>query len=130
MVQGLYQKRPEPPFVPGRDCAGTVLSVGAGVEGFAPGDKVVAQTFSGAFAEQVLAPETRVFQRPEGVSPIDAAGAITVFNTAYVAVSIRAGVKPGDRVVVTGAAGGVGIAAIQLAAALGAHVVAVVSSEE
>lgn len=130
MVQGKYQKRPEPPFVPGRDCAGTVLAVGEGVKGFAPGDKVVAQVFSGAFADRVLAPENRVFARPAAVSPVDAAGAMTVFNTAYVAVAIRAGVKAGDRVVVTGAAGGVGAAAVQLAANLGAHVVGIVSSEE
>ncbi|RJE85841.1 NADPH:quinone oxidoreductase family protein [Paracoccus onubensis] len=130
MVQGKYQKRPEPPFIPGRDCAGTVLSVGARVDDFKPGDKVVAQTFSGAFAERVTAPVSRVFKRPDNVTSIDAAGAITVFNTAFVAVSIRAQVKAGDRVVVTGAAGGVGAAAIQLAQNIGAHVVAIVSSEE
>ncbi|MEB8386720.1 NADPH:quinone oxidoreductase family protein [Rhodobacteraceae bacterium KMM 6894] len=130
MVQGLYQKRPEPPFIPGRDSAGTVISVGADVTAFKPGDRVVAQTFTGGFAEQVLAPVNRVFHRPEGVSAVDAAGAITVFNTAFVAASIRAGVKKGDRVVVTGAAGGVGAAAIQVAHNLGAEVVAIVSSEE
>ena len=130
MVQGKYQKRPEPPFIPGRDCAGTVIAVGDGVEGFRPGDPVVAQVFKGAFAGQVLAPLNRVFARPAAVSALDAAGAMTVFNTAYVAVVIRANVKAGDRVVVTGAAGGVGAAAVQLAANLGAHVVGVVSSEE
>lgn len=130
MVQGKYQKRPEPPFIPGRDCAGTVIAVGEGVSGFKVGDPVVAQVFSGAFADQVPAPGNRVFQRPAGVSAVDAAGAMTVFNTAYVAVSIRANVKAGDRVVVTGAAGGVGAAAVQLAANLGAHVVGIVSSEE
>jgi NADPH2:quinone reductase len=130
MVQGKYQKRPEPPFVPGRDCAGTVIAVGEGVTEFKVGDPVVAQVFSGAFAEQVVAPLERVFHRPAAVSAVDAAGAATVFNTAFVAVSIRAGVKAGDRVVVTGAAGGVGAAAVQLAANLGAHVVGIVSSEE
>lgn len=130
MVQGKYQKRPEPPFVPGRDCAGTVIAVGEGVTDFKVGDPVVAQVFSGAFAEQVVAPVERVFHRPATVSAIDAAGAATVFNTAFVAVSIRAGVKAGDRVVVTGAAGGVGAAAVQLAINLGAHVVGIVSSEE
>ena len=130
MVQGKYQKRPEPPFVPGRDCAGTVIAVGEGVTDFKAGDPVVAQVFSGAFAEQVVAPVERVFHRPAGVSAIDAAGAVTVFNTAFVAVSIRANVKAGDRVVITGAAGGVGAAAVQLAANLGAHVVGIVSSEE
>lgn len=130
MVQGKYQKRPEPPFRPGRDCAGIVLAVGDSITEFKPGDPVVAQVFSGAFSEQVLAPLSRVFHRPETVSSLDAAGAITVFNTAYVAVSIRAGIKAGDRVVVTGAAGGVGLAAVQLASALGAEVLGIVSSEE
>ena len=130
MVQGKYQKRPNPPFGPGRDCAGVIKAVGKGVTAFKPGDPVVAQVFAGAFSEQVIAPLSRVFHRPGAVSAIDAAGAITVFNTAYVAVSIRAGVKKGDRVVVTGAAGGVGLAAVQLAHALGAEVLGVVSSEE
>ncbi len=130
MVQGKYQKRPEPPFRPGRDCAGVVLAVGEAITEFKPGDPVVAQVFTGAFSEQVLAPLSRVFHRPEAVSAVDAAGAITVFNTAYVAVSIRAGVKEGDRVVVTGAAGGVGLAAVQLARALGAQVLGIVSTEE
>nr|WP_296430270.1 NADPH:quinone oxidoreductase family protein [Roseovarius sp. BRH_c41] len=130
MVQGKYQKRPEPPFRPGRDCAGVVLAVGKNVTEFKPGDTVVAQVFTGAFSEQVLAPVSRVFDRAENVSSIDAAGAITVFNTAFVAVSIRAGVKKRDRVVVTGAAGGVGLAAVQLAYALGAEVLGIVSSED
>ncbi|MBU2891386.1 zinc-binding dehydrogenase [Celeribacter halophilus] len=129
MVQGMYQKRPEPPFVPGRDCAGIVVAVGPEVTDFTVGDKVVAQTFSGAFAEVVSAPVTRVFHRPDSVSAIEAAGGITVFNTAFVAVSIRAGVKAGDRVIVTGAAGGVGAAAVQVARNLGADVVAIVSSK-
>lgn len=130
MVQGKYQKRPAPPFRPGRDCAGTVLAVGSDITGFKPGDKVVAQVFSGAFSEQVLAPEERAFHRPDAVSAVDAAGAITVFNTAYVATKIRAGTKAGDRVVVTGAAGGVGAAAVQLAHAMGANVLGIVSSDE
>lgn len=130
MVQGKYQKRPDPPFVPGRDCAGTVLAVGAGVEGIRPGDRVVAQVFKGAFADKVAAPLERVFPLPAGISAEDAAGAITVFNTAYVATVMRAGIKAGDRVVVTGAAGGVGLAATQLAKARGAEVVAIVSTEE
>ena len=119
MVRGKYQKRPQTPFRPGRDCAGTVLATGRGVTRFKPGDPVVAQVFSGAFSEQVLAPLERVFHRPEPVSATDAAGAITVFNTAYVATCIRAEVGDGDRVVVTGAAGGVGLAAVQLAKATG-----------
>jgi len=130
MVQGKYQKRPDLPFVPGRDCAGRVMSVGPGVHDFKPGDRVVAQIFSGAFATKVIAPVERVFHRPQGVSAIDGAAAMTVFNTAYVAVAIRAHVQVGQRVIVTGASGGVGAAAVQLAAKMGAHVVAIVSSQK
>ncbi len=130
MVQGKYQKRPETPFVPGRDCAGRVLAVGGDVREFKAGDTVVAQVFKGAFAERVVAPLERVFHRPEEVSAADAAGAITVFNTAYVATVMRAGVAAGDRVVVTGASGGVGSAATQLAKVRGADVVAIVSNQQ
>ncbi|MER9203858.1 zinc-binding dehydrogenase [Mesorhizobium sp. M0933] len=130
MVPGKYQKRPEPPFVPGRDCAGTMLAVGEGVTDFKVGDPVLAQVFSGDFAEQVAAPVERVFHRPAGISAIAAAAATTVFNTVFVAVSIRSDVKADDRVVVMGAAGSVGAAAVQLATNLGAHVVGIVSSEE
>jgi NADPH2:quinone reductase len=130
MLQGKYQKRPDLPFVPGRDCAGIVKSVGSGVTGFKPGDRVVAQVFKGAFAELVPAPVARCFALPDTVSFEDAAAMITVFNTAWVAVEIRAGVKAGDTVMVTGAAGGVGMAAIQLCKARGATVIAAVSSDE
>ncbi len=130
MLQGKYQKRPEQPFVPGRDCAGIVKAVGAGVSGFKPGDRVVAQVFKGAFAELVPAPEKRCFALPKSVPFDDAAAMITVFNTAWVAVDIRAGVKAGDTVMITGAAGGVGTAATQLCKARGATVIAAVSSDE
>ena len=130
MLEGRYQKKPNPPFIPGRDLAGDVIGVGAGIKGFAVGDKVVAQVFSGAFAEVVSAPLKRVFKLPASLDYADAAGAITVFNTASVAVSIRANIQAGEHVMITGAAGGVGLAAVQLCTILGARVTAVVSSEE
>lgn len=130
MLQGLYQKRPEPPFVPGRDVAGTIEAVGEGVRDFAPGDRVMAQVFSGAFAELVPAPLKRVFPLPADM-PFEAAAAmITVFNTAYVAVHMRARVEAGKVALVTGAAGGVGLAAVQLLKAAGVTVIALVSSED
>lgn len=130
MLQGRYQKKPQPPFIPGRDLAGEVVAVGPRVEGFSVGDRVVAQVFSGAFAEKVAAPTQRVFKLPDALSYEDAAGAITVFNTAYVASVFRADVQPGEHVLITGAAGGVGLAAVQLCTVLGARVTAVVSTEE
>ena len=128
MLQGKYQKRPERPFVPGRDCAGVVLATGAGVTRCSAGDRVVAQVFKGAFAERVLAPQNRCFVLPEGVAFTDAAAMITPFNTAWAAVDDRAAVKAGDTVMVTGASGGVGAAAVQLCRARGARVLAAVSS--
>ncbi len=130
MLRGRYQKRPARPFVPGRDCAGVVRAVGAGVTRCKPGDRVVAQVFTGAFGQLVPAPQERCFRLPDGVSFEDAAAMITVFNTAWVAIDMRAGVQPGDTVLVTGAAGGVGSAAIQLCKARGATVLAAVSSAE
>lgn len=130
MLQGLYQKRPELPFVPGRDAAGTVISTGRSVTGFRPGQRVVAQVFSGAFAEQLAAPVSRCFPLPAGTGFVDAAAMITVFNTAYVATALRGQVRAGEQVLVTGAAGGVGLAAVQLAKARGAGVIAAVSTQE
>ncbi|GIS87309.1 MAG: hypothetical protein CM1200mP18_00190 [Gammaproteobacteria bacterium] len=130
MLMGKYQKRPEPPFTPGRDCAGEIYAIGQHVEKFKIGDRVVAQVFTGAFAELVLAPVSRVFSLPEKVSYEDAAGAVTVFNTAYTTCVQRADVKPTETVLITGAAGGVGLACIQLCKQLGATVVAAVSSED
>lgn len=130
MLQGKYQKRPDRPFVPGRDCAGIVRAVGPGVTRCKPGDRVVAQVFFGAFGELVVAPQIRVFCLPDNVSFEDAAGMITTFNTAWAAVDTRGRVEAGHTVLVTGAAGGVGIAAVQLCRARGSTVLAAVSTEE
>lgn len=130
MLQGKYQKRPDRPFVPGRDCAGIVRAVGPGVTRCKAGDRVVAQVFKGGFGQLVPAPEKRVFVLPDAVAFDDAAAMITVFNTAWVAVDLRAEVKAGDTVMITGAAGGVGTAAIQLCKARGATVLAAVSNAE
>lgn len=130
MLQGKYQKRPDRPFVPGRDLAGVVRSVGSDVTRCKPGDRVVAQVFTGGFAQSVAAPEKRCFPLPEAVSFEEAAGMITVFNTAWVAIELRAGIQAGETVMVTGAAGGVGLAAVQLCKARGVTVLAAVSSPE
>ncbi len=130
MLQGKYQKRPDRPFVPGRDCAGIVRAVGPGVTRCSAGDRVVAQVFTGAFSDTVLAPQNRCFVLPDGVSFEDAAAMITTFNTAWAAVDSRGRVEAGHTVLITGAAGGVGIAAVQLCKARGSTVLAAVSTEE
>ena len=130
MLRGKYFKWPERPFVPGRDCAGVVLAVGSDVSRCKVGDRVVAQVLTGGFGELVSAPEKRCFSLPEQVSFEDAAAMITVFNTAWVAVDIRAQVQAGTTVMVTGASGGVGSASVQLLKARGATALAAVSSAE
>lgn len=130
MLQGKYQKRPDRPFVPGRDAAGVVRKVGRGVTRFKPGDRVICQVFTGAFAEAVAAPEKRCFKMVDGVDFESAAAMITAYNTAYVAVHMRAKATKGQTAIVTGAAGGVGLAALQLLKAAGVRCFAIVSSKE
>jgi NADPH2:quinone reductase len=130
MLQGKYQTRPDRPFVPGRDASGRVLAVGSKVTRATKGDRVIVQVATGAFAEKVAAPEARCFRMPDGMDFVTGAGMVTIYNTAYVAVVIRGQVKPGETVLVTGASGGVGLAAVQLAKAKGARVLAGVTSKE
>lgn len=130
MLQGKYQKRPDRPFVPGRDAAGIVAAVGSGVTRFKPGDRVMAQVFTGAFAERVAAPEKRCFPLADDIPFADAAALTTVFNTAYIACVVRGQAKGGETALVTGAAGGVGLVAVQLLKSRGLRVIAAVSTPE
>jgi NADPH2:quinone reductase len=128
MLQGKYQTRPALPFVPGRDAAGVVAAVGEGVAQFKPGDRVAAQVFSGAFAEKLAAPQVRCFKTPPELDFAAAAAMMTAYNTAYVAIVFRGKVQSGESVLVTGASGGVGLACVQLLKAMGATVLAGVST--
>lgn len=130
MIEGKYQVKPELPFVPGRDVAGTVVAVGAEVHGFKSGDRVAAQPQFGAFSEYVAAPDWSCVPVPDGVSFAAAAASGTVIATVVGAMRLRAKLKPGEWVLLTGATGGVGSAGIQYARHLGARVVALVSSDE
>ena len=123
MVQGLYQTKPERPFTPGRDAAGMVAAVGEGVTALKPGDRVTSLVPFGAYAEQCIAPESRCFPLPDGVDFVTAAGMTTVYLTAWVALMQRGAYQPGEKVLVLGASGGVGLAAVQTAKAHGAFVV-------
>ena len=129
-VQGKYQVRPELPFTPGNEFAGTVRAVGAGVTAFAPGQAVIGFTRTGAFAEQAVAPVEALMPMPPGMD-FDTAAAITLtYGTSHHAVVDRAALQPGETMLVLGAAGGVGLAAIEIGKALGARVIAAASSEE
>lgn len=120
MLDGKYQINPDLPFIFGKDGAGTVASVGEDVAGFNPGDRVMFYLHYGAFAEKVVAPAGNCFKIPGSMSFADAAAMGITFQTVWAALVDRAVVRPGEVVLVTGAAGGVGIAAVALAKALGA----------
>ncbi|MEL6267671.1 MAG: zinc-binding dehydrogenase, partial [Pseudomonadota bacterium] len=129
MVKGRYQETPDLPFSPGLEVAGTVEALGAGVEGPAPGTRVAALPGHGGMAEYVLAPAATVVPVPDAMDMRAAAGLQVAYGTAHVALWHRAGLKPGERLVVTGAAGGAGLAAVAVGALMGAEVVAVARGE-
>lgn len=127
MVAGSYQVRPPLPFVPGLEFAGTVLEAGSGSL-FRPGERVMGAPAWGAFAEQIAVPESRVFAVPEGMGDETAAGFVVAYGTAGHALQARAALAASDTLLVTGAAWGVGLAAIHIARRLGARVIAAVGS--
>jgi NADPH2:quinone reductase len=129
-IQGKYQVRPELPFTPGNEFAGVVRAVGIGVAGFAAGQHVIGFTRTGAFAQQALAPAEALMPMPPGMD-FDIAAAITLtYGTSHHAIVDRGGLKAGETLLVLGAAGGVGLAAIEIGKALGARVIAAASSED
>ncbi|GAB3285780.1 NADPH:quinone oxidoreductase family protein [Parahaliea aestuarii] len=130
MMQGKYQTQPELPHVTGGECAGVVAAVGEGVTRVKPGDKVIAMVGWGAFAEQIVASESVVFPMPDGLSFEQAAGVGITYFTSYHALVQRANIQPGETLLVLGAAGGVGVTAIELGKLLGAKVIAAASSDE
>ena len=129
-AQGLYQERPPLPYVPGMDLTGTVLEVGEGVEGLQTGDRVIAQMSTGALAEVVKADARSVWKAPDNIPLSRCANIGRNFFAAYHSLKIIGDVAPGDLVLVDGASGGVGMAAIELAKAMGAQVIAGVSIPE
>jgi len=125
-----YQVSIPTPFTPGSEFAGVITEVGDGVIGWTVGDRVFGSTMTGGFAEYVTVPAEALRAVPEGVALEAAAGFWVAHATAYHALRSVAEVQPGDKVVVLGAAGGVGLAAVELAVALGAEVIAAASSAE
>ena len=130
MIAGKYQSQPPFPFSPGGEIAGTVLETGSGVTEFAPGDRVFGGVGHGGFAERVAVAARSLQPVPEAMSFVEASGISTTYGTSYYALQQRAALQPGETLLVTGAAGGVGIAAVQLGKAMGARVIAAASSEQ
>jgi NADPH:quinone reductase-like Zn-dependent oxidoreductase len=130
IIEDKYQMKPPRPFAPGSEIAGVVDAVGEGVEGWTPGDRLIAVLGSGGMAETVIVPAVRAVRLPEGRDPIEGAALLMTYATTYHALVDRGQLKAGETLLVLGAAGGVGLAAIEIGKALGATVVAAVSSEE
>jgi NADPH:quinone reductase len=130
LVQGKYQFRPPLPFVPGMELAGVVTAVGAAVSGLRPGDAVIATSGTGAFAEQCVVPAERVLRRPPSLAADMGAASIVTYGTAAHALEDRARLQPGETLLVLGAAGGVGTAAVEIGKRMGARVIAAASSPE
>ena len=130
LTRGLYQFKPAPPFSPGGEAAGVVRAVGAGVTTLAPGDRVAATAVYGAFAEQLVLPELAVMKLPDAVDFTVGAATLLTYATTYHALVDRAALAAGETLLVLGAAGGVGIAAVELGKLLGARVIAAASTPE
>lgn len=129
MIQDLYQVKAPRPFAPGAEVAGVVAALGRDVTQFRIGDRVAARIGTGGMAEAVAADVSRCSPIPDGMSFVDAAVMQFTFETALYALRDRAAVRPGETVLVLGAGGGVGIAAVQVARNLGARVIAAASSD-
>lgn len=130
IVKGQYQERPPLPFTPGAEVCGTIVERGDAVTAWQPGDRVVAIVPQGGFAELAVADGALVFPVPEGVDAVQAAALPIAYGTAHGALLWRAALKVGETLLVLGAAGGVGLAAVEVGHALGARVIAAASSKE
>lgn len=130
IIQGRYQFKPDLPFTPGSDIAGVVKAVGEGVTHVNEGDEVFGFVLNGGFAEEVLVPAQACFRKPESMTFPVAASFMMAYGTSYHALKDRANLQEGETLLVLGASGGVGLAAVELGKRMGARVVAAASSEE
>ena len=130
MCRGTYQVKPPFPFVPGAEVAGVVAAVGDGVAGFSPGDRVYGSSGLGGFAERALVPAGGAWRLPDGMSFAEGAALPIVYPTSYAGLVYRAALARGETLLVHAAAGGVGVAAVQIGKALGARVLATAGGAE
>lgn len=129
-IAGKYQVKTPVPFVAGNEASGVISAIGDGVSRYAVGDKVMVATRGSAFAEKCVADEVTTMPLPPQLDFVQGAGFAVTYGTSYHALKQSAGLQPGETVLVLGAAGGVGIAAVELARAMGARVIAAASSDE
>lgn len=129
MIAGKYQMKPALPFVPGIECAGTVLSFGAEVNGFKVGDRVAAILDHGGYAQHAVADDIQTYVIPDAMGFDDAAAFPTTFGTAYRALVDRGRLRAGETLLVLGAAGGVGLSAVEMGRLLGANVIAAAGTD-
>lgn len=130
IIEGKYQFKPEVPFSPGGEVAGIIKEVGEGVTGVNVGDRVIAFTGWGGFAEEVAVEARRLIPIPTQMDFATASAFVMVYGTSHYALKDRAKLQPGETLLVLGAAGGVGLAAVELGKAMGARVIAAASSDE
>ncbi|MFZ2208359.1 MAG: NADPH:quinone oxidoreductase family protein, partial [Porticoccaceae bacterium] len=131
LVEGKYQAKPQVPFMPGGEFAGQVAALGPGASGFAVGDRVLGWNVGrGAYAEQIAVPARELFPLPASMSMDQGAALLCATATAHHALRQRGRLQAGETLVVLGAAGGTGVAAVQIGKAIGARVIAVCSSDE
>lgn len=130
IIAGKYQLKPQPPFSPGFEVAGRVLECAPDVTRCRPGDRVMAIVEYGGFAEQVVAPAENVFALADGIDPVVAAGFPIAYGTSHLGLKHRAALQPGETLLVHGAAGGVGLTAVEIGKRLGATVIATATGEE
>jgi NADPH2:quinone reductase len=130
IIQDMYQFKPQRPFSPGGELAGVISALGEGVTGYSIGQRVIASTGFGGMAEQIAVPAARLIPIPDAMPFDEAAGFIMTYGTSHYALKDRAYIKPGESLLVLGAAGGVGLAAVELGKAMGAHVIAAASTQE
>jgi len=130
IIQGTYQVKPPLPFSPGMECAGEVAEVGPGVSGYKVGDRVLAMTGHGGFAQEVVVNAKLLIPIPDSMSFQHAAAFPVAYGTSHVGLDYRAGLKAGETLLVLGAAGGVGLTAVEIGKAMGATVIAAASSPE
>ncbi|MGE0661240.1 MAG: NADPH:quinone oxidoreductase family protein [Reyranellaceae bacterium] len=130
IIQGKYQFKPEMPFAPGHEVAGDVTEVGEGVTAFKKGDRVIGMTGHGGYADEVVVDVGSLLKMPDNMSYIDGAAFTMTYGTSYYALKQRGELKPGETLLVLGAAGGVGLAAVELGKLMGAKVLAAAGSDE
>ena len=129
-IEGKYQVKIEPPFIPGNEASGIIEAVGEGVERFKPGDQVITMSKGGAFAEKCVSDENTTIPLFPALNFSQGAGFMVTYGTSYHALKQSAKLKDGETILVLGAAGGVGVTAIEIAKAMGARVIAAASSSE